>query len=164
MLDQRQSAARRSIAPSAHCAPGVTQQATPGSTHRFRRGIMLSMGPNRMRSSLEKLRSSGWPVSQRKTPRSNRRALVQPIASEPARRFGVGPTAGPTAPRIFSLAKARALCHAHNRQPVASSGSEARKLSKHWGPPQLPLSPLGAPGRPLLVPFPRNTAAPHAAA
>jgi len=46
--------------PLPHCAPRVTWQATPGSTHRFRRGIMLSIGPNRMRSPLEKLRSSGW--------------------------------------------------------------------------------------------------------
>jgi len=79
-------------------------------------------------------------LDKRKAPRFNRRALVQPIASEPVRRFGLGPAAGATPPRIFSLAKTRVWCHAQNRQPIASSRSEPQKLSKHWGPPQCPSS------------------------
>jgi hypothetical protein len=48
--------ARRTI-PAPTALRSTCDVATPGSTHRFRRGIMLSMGPNRMRSSLEKLHS-----------------------------------------------------------------------------------------------------------
>jgi len=60
-------------------------QATPGSTHRFRRGIMLSTEPNRMRSSLEKLRSSGWrqfsTIFVRQYADATARPVVNPQAS-----------------------------------------------------------------------------------